>query len=383
MTDHGQPLNTESAAKTETDEKTAAATACRAAKELYGLKQVNIVPAGNGRVNETWLADSESGRFILQKLNDFFGGDEALGLNWLNVYEKIQGNPKSPAPPMPPIFPDLNGKLLSNLPDMSGCWRLTGFIDGCPTPLTPKGAHEAARLLGHLHHLLNIPAPLPLLPLPEGEFTNQHLCRSEEFEIMLACYRKHPHLEELKPLIEQAAEKTWQLPFHPKFLDVFSHHDMVIHGDPKADNFLFSTSGQAIALLDWDSVCYGHELVDVAEMLRSWGVTPINGGLTLRTENMAAILAGYAETGLPLNCEDLAMLPAVLRAISLNLCRRYLTDALAEVYFKWNQSAYCSLYEQNRARATIMLNLAEMLLNQEIALIDAFSAAYSAAVQQD
>lgn len=360
------------------EEETAEDAARRAAEFLYNLDRVRLIPTSGGRVNKTWLVDSGAGRFVLQRLNDFFLGDEALGLNWLNVYQSVKERSGVPSPPLPPIFSDMEGRLLSTIPGCAHWWRLTGFIDGQPAPVTPEGAREAARLLGLLHHHLNAPFPLRLLPPPEGEFTNQHLSRPDEFESLHIRYRGHPHLEELKPLIAQAAEKAWQLPFSPAFLDVFSHHDVVIHGDPKADNFLFSPEGKALALLDWDSVGYGHVLVDVAEMLRSWGAARLEDQPEQSADILAAILAGYAETGLPLSQAELAMLPAVLRAIALNLCRRYLTDALAEVYFQWDNFAYHSLYEQNQTRARIMMNLAEMLLDREMYLIDILGEAYQA-----
>jgi Putative homoserine kinase type II (protein kinase fold) len=197
------------------------------------------------------------------------------------------------------------------------------------------------------------------LPLPEGEFTNQHLPRPEEFKSLEAVYRGHPHLPELRPLIGRAIEAAWQLPLFPGFGTAFRLRDVVIHGDCKAENFLFDSGGRAVGLLDWDSVGYGHILVDIAEMLRSWGHDEV------ALANAEAVLSGYAETGLPLQDDDLDLLPPVLRAIVLNLARRYLTDALAEVYFKWDREAYPSLFLQNRARAEKMLNLADYLLDHE------------------
>jgi len=173
-----------------------------------------------------------------------------------------------------------------------------------------------------------------------------------------------------------AAEAAARLPLFPGFINVFNHHDVVIHGDPKADNFLFSGAGQAICLLDWDTASYGHVLVDVAEMLRSWGSSD-DPDHPLDWDRLAAVAEGYAQTGLSLAETDLEILPPVLRAITLNLCRRYLTDALAEVYFRWDRQKFPSLHRQNLTRAAAMLDLAEYLLDHEISLAAALKEAYA------
>jgi hypothetical protein len=69
------------------------------------------------------------------------------------------------------------------------------------------------------------------------------------------------------------------------------------------------------------------------------------------------------------------LLPAVWRALALNLSRRYLTDALAEVYFLWDSRLYPSLYDQNRQRGADLLALADHLLEREMDLVELFRGA--------
>ena len=355
--------------------------AARVAHAAYGLRPAQEPrPFGAGRVHDTFLVESDGRPYILQRLNDFFQGHEAFGLNWMMVEGAARERSGFLSPLLPPIFPDRDGRYLTSLAGLEGFWRLTGFIEGRPAPLTPNGGLGAARLLGVLHRLLNSPAPLNgLLALPEGEFTNQRLTGPGDLDALKLHYRRHPRLEELKPLIDSAVEAAGLLPAHPAFLAAFTMRDVVIHGDTKADNFLFSPDGRAQALLDWDSVGLGNILIDLAEMLRSWGVPkslPPEGPPAIG-ENMAAVLEGYAETGLELTALERELLVPVLRGIALNLIRRYLTDALAEVYFRWDSEAYPSLYHQNRARAVKMLRLADYLLTNEISLTQTLAEAYS------
>lgn len=351
-----------------------------ALRAFFDLKDASVRAVDGGRVNRSFRVESRQGDFILQRLSDHFLGYEALGINWHRVYQAAVPESGPAGPPLPPIFPDREGRYLASGPQVPGFWRLTGYLDGRPAVKSADQAGLAARLLGFFHQCLNRPAPLEMEPLPTGEFTNQHLSRPQEFEDIIEQYRGHPHLDDLKPLIEAAGQAARLLPIHPGFVNVFNLKDVVIHGDPKADNFLMRPqAGPGAALLDWDSVGYGHVLVDLAEMLRSWGWLNATEASAVSFDNLAAVVAGYSATGLSLDQRELELLPPVLRAIALNLARRYLTDALAEVYFQWDQRAYPSLYEQNRARAASMLSLAAALAEMEMRLIDLLAAAWNPA----
>ena len=344
------------------------------ARELYGFEAFHLTRLPGGRVNDSFLIESDQGAFVLQRLSDFFMGDEAPALNWRLVRQALSERSGLADPPLPPIFPDRFGRWLASPPGGRGFWRLTGFVAGRPAPQSPAGAREAARLLGFLHHFLNSPQPLELRPLPEGEFTNQRLTRPDDFAAIGLHYRGHPLLDELAPLLDQAAQAAARLPLFPGFLNLFSLRDVTIHGDPKADNFLFSPDGRALSLLDWDSAGPGHLLVDIAEMMRSWGGA---GPAGPDPDRLAAVLEGYAESGLRLTRDETELLAPLLRAIVLNLTRRYLTDALAQVYFQWDSRNYPSLYQQNRLKAEKMLALDDYLLDHELQLGRIFQKSYA------
>lgn len=358
-----------------------------AAVGLFGLKEPELSHMPGGRVNESFLAESGGRRFVLQRINDLFQAsvrrfiapagpgplpvDTTVGDNWRAVVQAVAERSGLAELPIPSIFPALNGGWLASFDGeasagLDGCWRLTAFVEGRPAPKDSAGAAEAAGLLGFFHRQLNRPLPIDLRPLPEGDFTNQHLSSPPELEQIFDDYRGHPRLGEIKGLVERAIQAAGGLLARPDFIAVFSLRDVVIHGDPKADNFLFSPEGKALCLLDWDSVGLGHVLVDVAELMRSWASFGNDG--RPKTECLAAAVESYASSGLDLNLDEVEMLPAVLRAIVLNLCRRYLVDSLAQVYFRWDRQAYPSLFHQNLSRAEGMLRAAEWLMENEIDL---------------
>jgi Ser/Thr protein kinase RdoA (MazF antagonist) len=330
---------------------------CRAVKQLL-----------SGRVNKTFLVDTEGGeRLILQSLSPFFGGSPALGLNPQAVWECLsQAGLK-----VPQIFPDLRGELVSLEGGSDQAWRLSSFLEGEPPPVGDRKAAKAAgRFLGASHSALNIPRPLELISLPAGEFTNQGLCRPEDFLSIKERYGRHPALGSLLGDIERGAKEAAYLPGRPSFQRVFLIRDLVIHGDPKASNFLFHPSwhleeGKAhsqMALIDWDTVCYGDPLIDIGELCRSLAALPGSFDVPICRE----VLRGYKETGLELQMGHFDLLGAVIRGISLNLARRYLVDALAEIYFRWDKDNYPSLYEQNRQRGHRLLDLCHELMERDM-----------------
>jgi Ser/Thr protein kinase RdoA (MazF antagonist) len=142
--------------------------------------------------------------------------------------------------------------------------------------------------------------------------------------------------------------------------------DLVIHGDPKKDNFL--NQGDRFVLIDWDTVSYGDPLIDLAELMRSFAVQREKPFFQANIASRA--LAGYRQSGLSLEKTQYRLLPSVIRGVALNLARRYLIDALLHNYFVWNKEAYPSHFEQNLARAGDLLLLIQELWEREMELWD-------------
>jgi Ser/Thr protein kinase RdoA (MazF antagonist) len=327
----------------------------------YGLKVDSLVPLGLGRVNESFQVRAEGQAYCLQRLNDFFEGCPALGNNWLKAQLALAGRV-----PFPEILPDLTGQLLCQ---REGFYRLTRWLPGqTPRAGQPAVAFLAGRALGLCHQALNVPQPLvDLEPLPaQGDFTNQRLPTQADFELILERYRRHPNLIQLLETIRRAGQAARRLPTRPAFQRVFLARDLVIHSDPKRENFIHQAQdqAQALALVDWDTLGYGDPLIDLGELCRSFAVVKPDPGFQL--ELALAAVAGYRETGLAEAGRIELLLPAVIRALALSLTRRYLIDALAEVYFSWDQARFPSLFAQNQARAQALLDLAEELEAREM-----------------
>jgi Ser/Thr protein kinase RdoA (MazF antagonist) len=143
-----------------------------------------------------------------------------------------------------------------------------------------------------------------------------------------------------------------------------------IHGDPKVNNVMLDTAtGEAVGLVDLDTVKPGLVHYDIGDCLRSGG-NPL-GEETEQWERVnfepdlgRAILKGYLSLAQDFLTEnDYAYLYDAIRLLAFELGLRFFTDYLAgNVYFKARHR------EHNLARALVQFKLTESIESQEAAL---------------
>jgi Ser/Thr protein kinase RdoA (MazF antagonist) len=140
-----------------------------------------------------------------------------------------------------------------------------------------------------------------------------------------------------------------------------------IHGDPKVNNVLLdSSSGQAVALVDLDTVKPGLLHYDIGDALRS-GCNPAGEETTQLASvrfdpgRCRAMLTGYLELARPiLSAADLELIPTAARLLSFELGLRFFSDHLAgNRYFK------CRHPGHNLERALVQFTLTERIEAQE------------------
>jgi Ser/Thr protein kinase RdoA (MazF antagonist) len=143
-----------------------------------------------------------------------------------------------------------------------------------------------------------------------------------------------------------------------------------IHGDPKINNMLLErSSGEAIALIDLDTVKPGLVHYDIGDCLRSCcnrlgEETTDFDAVHFDLDLAAAILEGYlAMASSFLQPLELSFIADAARLISFELGLRFFTDYLAgNTYFK------ASHPEQNLHRAVVQFRLVASIEAQEDAL---------------
>ena len=131
----------------------------------------------------------------------------------------------------------------------------------------------------------------------------------------------------------------------------------IVHNDAKAANVLLDeATGEAVGVIDLDTVAPGTVLFDLGDLLRSATVTAPEdaadlSGLAVRDNLLAACLDGYlAEAGLLLTDDERALIPLAGPLMAYESALRFLTDHLAgDTYFQIDRPRH----NLDRARAQL------------------------------
>ncbi len=145
----------------------------------------------------------------------------------------------------------------------------------------------------------------------------------------------------------------------------------VIHGDPKLDNFLFDGggSGEAVSLIDLDTISAGLTAIDLGDCMRSLcnpaGEKGAASEVYFDCRNAALLLEGYRQTAHLSDADQHLVYPGV-RMMTYELGLRFFTDYLeGDRYFK------VSSPDENLQRALVQFALLASIEAQRAAIEDA------------
>ena len=327
---------------------------------------------GSGNVNDTFLVTLEAAErphFILQRINPrVFSQPRSIMANIRLVTEHMAARLRCRPPvadrpwKIPDILPTREG--MDYWIDRAGAyWRALDFIDNAHTfdaVQDTEHAHQVGFALGFFHQLISDIRSDSLADTLLGfHITPLYLAR---YDSVLAaerprgspevayCMRFIHERRALAPLLEEAKERG-QLPLRP------------IHGDPKINNVMLDrTTGQAVSLIDLDTVKPGLIHYDIGDCLRS--SCNLAGEETEQWETVRfdpdccqAILRGYCSVaGGSLSPADYDHIHAAIRLIAFELGVRFFTDYLqGDVYFRVSRERH------NLQRALVQFKLAESI----------------------
>jgi Ser/Thr protein kinase RdoA (MazF antagonist) len=343
---------------------------------------------GNGNVNDTFLVtvghahptlspvSPGEQHFILQRLNPRVFRRPALVMRNLGTFTAHVRQRLKRAPLAPGRRWEVPGVLLTRdgrdhvIDPGRSFWRALSFINAAETFDIIKDlehAHEVGYALGMFHNLLSDLPPERLADtLPGFHVTPRYLRhydetlakhgagQSPEVAYGLRLVRQH---RAWAPVLEQAKAQG-RLRLRP------------IHGDPKVNNVMMDTAtGQAVSMVDLDTVKPGLVHYDIGDCLRSGG-NPL-GEETERWEMVRfapelcrAILKGYLPLAREfLTAADYEYLGDAIRLIAFELGLRFFTDYLAgNVYFRARHR------EHNLVRALVQFKLTESIESQASAI---------------
>jgi len=345
-----------------------ASHALRIAGEFdLGGTVAEVLPHGNGLINDTYRVKVEGGRdALLQRLNtQVFPHPELILANMRTLLEHAR-HQMPVGLRLPALFPTRAG-MDYFVDDQGGFWRALEFIPNTRNLKVLENAGQAQAVgtaLGQFHRLLHeLPIEKLHTTLPGFHVTPEYLRHFDE--IALDSVAGHGiALRDALAFVEERRELTGVLERARERGDLALRPT---HGDPKRDNFLFDTGAdQVVALIDLDTVQPGLVQVDLADCLRSCcnragEATTDLYSVRLDLDFARAILRGYlAEAREFLTSEDYGYLYDAIRLIPFELGLRFLTDHFAgDRYFKVTAPG------QNLQRARVQFRLTEDIERHE------------------
>ncbi len=332
---------------------------------------------GSGNVNETFLVTHEgtykggqNGAFVMQRLNtNVFERPDLVMRNLVALGDHVQR--RLAVPP-----PELRGRRWE-VPRVVPCrqqflwvehngqfWRSISYIGAATTTDVIRGREHAREVgygLGMFHSLISdLPANNLADTLENFHVTPTYLDRYDQVFSMQAPDPGDALLNQACGFIEtrrlgidilESALARGELQHRP------------IHGDPKINNVMIDEStGQAVGLIDLDTVKPGLIHYDIGDCLRSCcnpageeADNPEDAHFDLSL--CEAILAGYLSVARGfLSDWDLHYLPDCIRLIPLELGLRFLTDHLeGDVYFHTDDPGH------NLRRAAVQFQLTKSI----------------------
>ena len=249
-------------------------------------------------------------------------------------------------------------------------WRAISFIEGSQSFDTIRDIRHACEVgfaLGIFHTLLSGLPPDRLTDTLKGfHITPLYLRHYEE----VLAKSKGDNSPEVNYCLQFISERNTWAHVLENAREKGRLRLRPIHGDPKVNNIMIETAtGQAISIVDLDTVKPGLIHYDIGDCLRS-GCNTL-GEETEQLEKVhfdpdlcKAILQGYLSIAREFLAEnDFSYIYDSIRLIAFELGLRFFTDYLeGNVYFKVRHP------EHNLARALVQFKLTESIESQEKAI---------------
>jgi hypothetical protein len=340
---------------------------------------ISIEPYGNGHINDTYLATYDDGgrpeRVIHQRINQaVFADPPAVMYNiqrtTRHLFSKlaIGGSKDDLQCTLCVVTTRTKEPILRT--DNGEYWRSYRFVEGTHTfeyVEAPEQAYRAARAFGRFQALLaDLPEP-PLVETISGFHDTPRRWTNFERALDEAAGGR------VDAARDQIAFATAQRELGTTLVRLYDEQlvpERITHNDTKLNNVLFDIkTGQAVCVVDLDTVMPGLSLYDFGDMVRTMTCTAAEDERDLSRVHVdprlfAAVARGYIEsTAGMLNEVEHAHLVAAGMTIVFEQGLRFLTDYLAgDAYYKVHRS------QHNLDRCRSQFALLKSILAQEVEL---------------
>ncbi len=329
---------------------------------------VRLQPLGDGLINTTYRADTESGSYVLQKINTHIFSDvDGLMQNTVRVTdwmrERLEREGTDPARRVATFYPTADGKWVYRDAE-NGAWRCSRLIENAHAHTTIANAellYQAGRGYGEFQRLTDgFPADSLCEVLPDFHNTRKRFAdfqRALEWDV---ADRRKDAERESKYLLSQE-------PLAGAVLDLLESGEIptrVTHNDAKLSNVLLDDqTGEAVCVIDLDTVMSGTVLYDFGDAIRTGAAStreddPITEHMRFLPDQYDAFQKGFLE-----RCGDL-LLPAEkehlmlgARVIIYEQALRFLTDFLnGDTYYQTVFEAHNLVRARTQIRLLAKIN---------------------------
>jgi thiamine kinase-like enzyme len=336
-------------------------------------------PTKIGHINETYMATYNQGgtlvRYIHQKINQtVFTDPLAVMDNLMRVTTHLRRRLEAEG------AREVTRKALTIVPARDGksyfCngsgdyWRTFVFVERAQTfesVQTPRQAYEAGRAFGRFQHLLvDLPGKRLVETIPHFHHTRRR------YEALL----KAVALDQYHRVAAAAREIQFALK-HENIVDVLRKAldrgeipERIAHNDTKFNNVMLDwESGEALCVLDLDTVMPGSVLYDFGDMVRTTTSPTLEdekdlSKVVMQMPMFESLAHGYLESAAPFITEaERAYLVFSGKLITFTIGLRFLTDFLSgDKYFRIHRP------EHNLDRCRTQFRLVESIDEQEPAM---------------
>lgn len=333
-----------------------------------GVQSVNIQPLGDGLINTTYRSDTESGSYVLQKINTrIFPDTDGLMQNTVRVTdwmrEKLKREGIDPERRVPTFY-QTTGGAWTYRDEANGVWRCSRLIGNAHAHTTIADAsllYQAGRGYGEFQRLSDgFPSDSLCEVLPDFHNTRKRFADFQRAVEQNTADRKKEAEAEIRYLLSQ--EKL-----AGAVLDLLESGEIptrVTHNDAKLSNVLLDDeTGEAVCVIDLDTVMNGTVLYDFGDAIRTGAAStreddPITEHMRFLPAQYDAFKNGFLE-----KCGEI-LLPAEIdhlmlgaRVIIYEQALRFLTDFLnGDVYYQTVFEAHNLVRARTQIRLLAKIN---------------------------
>ncbi len=267
-------------------------------------ENIEIIPMGEGFINDTVIVRARDGKYILQRKNsNIFKDIPGMMSNILKVTEHIKSKAiaagEDPNRATLTVVKTKEGNSFHYEPDgeEAGWWVMTLFIDcadGVDKADTPEMARKGGIGMGRFQALLS-------------DFTGDLADTLPGFHNIKFRYQQWDDIVSRDPagrVEECAREIEWIESRRKQMLEFFTLIESgqipsrVTHNDTKISNMLFDGNGDVICMIDLDTVLRAPCLYDFGDAVRSYTNTGLEDDPDVSNVSMSrpmydALLDGY------------------------------------------------------------------------------------------